>query len=424
AEPSAATDWLPYWVNPRDLTPILAAELIRAQPGRQLQIMAMLHTVKGNEFVQHVVSELTNPGAVKKEDPILASMLVRRVETGKENLRIEGTPAFKQRIAQELLRIAATHSGKVVIEELLSGPTLSKIVFAPEDGSVDEHGVARVDPGWKLNLVGPGNKPIETPFSVVLLHELVHAVHMQRSFEEVQTNLRTDPLGAPENHNREEENTVGTDPSSRWFPPMQPNGSIAGKLPSAKPIAPNENAYRAEIGAEERFGHGGELGDNGNRGEVFGAYEKLVAFTREPRADAAVTYSSIDRVCDDMLAVRDQYLVTTEQIEQTRNLARAEMPTVLTRTKLIVELEPLAAAGMDQLKPALVETPLLQKRLVAIGTDLALIQTDTYEAWHDLSYRWFETQRIATDLGLTALAAALQPGRDKIKQIVTTFLKT
>ncbi len=369
-----------YTIDLRDLTPIQAAEMINAQLSRRTEIMTKLHQVRGNEFVQRVIGALTTPG-VHAEDPILASFLVKRVESGKEQLRIAGTPAFKARISQELLRIAATNTGRVALEELLVGPQLMTIQYVRHD-DFQSSGTVNVDPGYRLVLLGPGSQPITSTFATILTHELLHAVHDIR--QELDFGK---PVRAPDYDNREEENTVAGAPGTegpRRPSPMKPMPTIQWSTP----IQPTENSFRKETGQAERFGHHGREGDNSDRGPILVRFEQLETFALDGTVDAGAprTFDEIDRICDAMANCRDQFEVTIEQITEVRRLAIPAMQAYLKRKGTKADLVARVAACYQRVNAALAEAraadPTVESLLESLGYECTLSPpVDVFADW-------------------------------------------
>lgn len=308
---------LPFASDPRDLTPIQVAELLAsADVMRRLAIMRVLHQTRGNEFVQRVIAAEANP-QVKKGDPISASILVRRVESGEGSLRIEGTQAFRQRIAQELIRIATTHTGRAVLEELLSAPTLTVITYKPLKAEMQRGGTISFDPGHQIRVVGANGRPIESPASTTLLHELVHATHDKRE----EGIAAGPPVRHRDYHNAEEEHTIAGRPTPALAPPPW---SSAPVIATSTPLELTENAYRAEIGAPARFGHTGQPAPaNQEYDATIAGFQGLEQWVADEDAEYDYGLEAIDDICDRMLAAQ-QYYQTAAQIEALREKARAK----------------------------------------------------------------------------------------------------
>jgi len=316
-----------YQVDPRDLTPAQVAQMMADRPDRAFDIRMRVAQVRGAEFMMQVAACATTKISVA--DPILASMLVRRIESGTEGLRVAGTKAFVQRISRALLEVAATNTGQILLTELLESPHVTTIQYVRHD-DYQSGATVSVDPGYKLVLLGPGNVPITTTFSTILAHELVHRVHDLRNEQS-----REHPVGHRDNDNREEENTISGNPNavvggSTMRPsPMLPLPTIAWD----RPLQLTENAYRAETNQPERFGHRGREGDNGDRRDVLARFEQLEIFAEIGDTDQGHPSSEaeIDAICDAMAGIKEQYEVEPEMIEQVRRDARPAYRAFLAR---------------------------------------------------------------------------------------------
>lgn len=380
AATAAAQSALPaepqYQIDPRDLSPLQVADRIRAQPARRAEILHTLQQTRGNGFVQAVLAALATP-QLRKDDPARAAALVQRIASGKEHLRIEGTPQFKQRIAQELLRLAATHTGRVVLEELLAGPRISKIAYRRERHEMSNH-TAYVDPGAELALFGEDGKVIETPFHVLLLHELVHVVHEARG--ELTT---THAASHAAYTNAEEEATI------QGAPPPGP------RMEWHAPVDLSENAYRDEVNLPERFGHkAGDLDKEKQfaqvlRGVALDTYRLLAEFAAakgQHRPWVPKSEVQIDEICDAMLALPDQYEATAEDVERTRVDARTALEA---HTRMWAEPRRLyrehlgkqVAATNAALASALANDPGAGQRLTEAGLPHSLELGDHVTNW-------------------------------------------
>jgi hypothetical protein len=324
-----ASEAFPFAVDPRDLTPIRVAEILAGTDLMQrLAIMRVLRETRGNEFVQRVIAAEANP-QVKKGDPITASILVRQVESGKENLRIEGPPAFRQRIGRELVRLATTHTGRAVIEELLAAPTPTIIKY--QSGKAEQQGgQVRFDPGYRALVFDADGKQITSGPATVLMHELIHALHESRG--ELDAAYTSAPVRHPDYGNGEEENTIAGPATAESAPPLW---SSAPMISAKAPYELTENSYRAEIREPARFGHKGEL-DPAASPWLLQSFRSLQRWVTDEAAEHDVGIDMIDKICDEMLAA-DQFEVTSKQIEALREKARAKQ-------LMIWEL-----SGMDEL---------------------------------------------------------------------------
>lgn len=349
-----------YQVDPRDLTPVQVAEMIREQPNRAQEIQAKVAEARGPAFMQRVFA-----AAKHHVDPAaIAKLLVHRVQSNKEGLRIAGLPAFKQRIAQTLLEIAKTNTGQVVLEELLASSEVATISYAAATGSQKDNSV-QVDAGMQVQLLDLAGNPISTSFPTVLIHELIHQVHEHRDGHAAGKAIMSKRF-----EYREEENTIAGDPTKASFETEVPNAIIWNRR-----IELSENAYRAETNQAKRWGHDGEFLDtDGRTGKVL-AFEKMKSFSNGQYDDYPGSDAEIDSVCDAMKALPVQYGDTPKEIEGVRTRAHANFATLQDRVgspELMERLERLYKDANAAIKVSFEEDPELGAKLDAAGLPHAL----------------------------------------------------